>query len=95
MMGVTYHAGAFLPRSVWKNHRLITGKHCGIRRAKSSTEFLIVIGSIDENKVDFDRSLSVLQANVLKEFLHVTSAIQRSTENIDRILKIDSNTPEK
>ena len=95
MTTITYHTGALLSRNVRENHRLIAGEHRSIRRAKRALQFLIAIGLIDEDEVDLDRSLSVLQADVLKEFLHIASTIQRATENVHRVLKIDSNTPRR
>lgn len=93
--GIAIHTGAFLSSDMWENHRLITGEHLRFRRLECSLEISIIVGAVDKDEVDLDRWLLVLQADVLKESLHVARSIQRTAENVDSILKIDANTPVK
>ena len=77
-----------------EDHRLIAGKHRCCRRLKRSLQLGIEERAVDEHEFDFDRRLSIFQADVLKELLHVARAIQRAAQDIDGILEINANAPE-
>jgi hypothetical protein len=74
-----------------EDHRLIAGKHRCCRRLKRSLQRGIEERAVDENEFDFDRRLSILQADVLKELFHVTRAIQGAAQDVDSILEINAN----
>ena len=62
---------------------------------KRSLQLGVEERAVDEHEFDFDRRLSILQADVLKELLRVARTIQGSAQDIDGILKINANTPEE